>query len=73
MVGLHVRISVDTASTADVDYYPGFIIFDAEIWCCGLDEFKRGCGMDSNDGIPLFIRELFIFAKIRNRIRLLVS
>lgn len=59
-----IRIPVDTAGAADVDNHSGFIIFDAEIRGCGLDEFEGGCGMNGNDGIPLLIRELFFLKKI---------
>lgn len=35
---MDVRISVDTARTANVDNNSGLLILNAEVRCCGADE-----------------------------------
>ncbi len=55
-VGL--RVTVDSASTADVDDVSGFAVFDAEVGGCGSDEPKGRGVVEGEDGVPLFVGHL---------------
>jgi hypothetical protein len=41
--GMDVRISVDTARTANVDNHSGLLVLDAEVRGCGADEAEWRC------------------------------
>ena len=54
-----LRVAVDAAGAADVDYVPWLAVLDAEVGRCGADEFEW-CGvMQGDDCFPLFVCHLY--------------
>lgn len=48
-------VAVEARSGRDVDDVSGLAVFDAEVGCCGADEFEGLGVVEGEDGVPLFV------------------
>ena len=54
----HLRISVDTTCTADIDDIPWLPILDSKVWRCGSDKPEWRCVVECNYRVPLLVSHL---------------
>jgi hypothetical protein len=57
VVGL-AGVAVQARRRGDVDDVPGGAVFDAEVGCCGANEFEGLRVVQGEDGGPLFVGRL---------------